>query len=314
MVDHLGHRRPHPLVGLARAGLAALAVAGVIAGCGAGPSGGDTASGALQVVTTTTVFADMVRNVGGDLVDATSLVPRNGDVHTFAPKPADIQHVAQARLLVMNGLGLDDWLEKTIANAASDRTPLVKLAIDLPGVGLLPGENPATQNPHLWMDVKDGELYVDRIAAALKSVDAVHATQYDNQAAAYKLRLDALDASVRSRIATIPEANRKVVMFHDAFAYYARAYGIDIVGVAVQAPGQDPSAGYTAQLIKAINDAGVKAIFSESQFPTRLVDQLAAETGATVVSDLYDDALSDTVSSYVALIDWDTDQLVKALR
>jgi ABC-type Zn uptake system ZnuABC Zn-binding protein ZnuA len=103
-------------------------------------------------------------------------------------------------------------------------------------------------------------------------------------------------------------------MFHDAFPYFAQAYGITIVGVAVAAPGQDPSAGYTADLIDAIKAAHVKAIFSESQFPTKLVDQLASETGAKVVANLYDDALGDPpVTSYEALIDWDVDQLVKAL-
>jgi ABC-type Zn uptake system ZnuABC Zn-binding protein ZnuA len=257
----------------------------------------------------------MVKNVGGDLVNVTSLVPKSGDVHTFEPKPNDVKEVAQARLLVMNGLGLDDWLEKTITNASASGTPLIKLGVDLPGVQLLPGEEPGTQNPHLWMDVKYAELYVDRIAAALKSVDAANAARYDSQAAAYKQRLDALDAQVRAKIATIPEANRKLVTFHDAFPYYAREYGITIVGVAVEAPGQDPSAAETAALIDAIRKAGVKAIFSENQFPTKLVDQLAAETGTTVVADLYDDALGDPpVTSYEAVITWDTDQLVKALK
>src|SRR5207245_4658185 len=142
-----------------------------------------------------------------------------------------------------------------------------------------------------------------------------HAAHYRTQAAAYKQRLEMLDASVRSSIATIPEANRKLVVFHDAFPYYAREYGITIVGVAVEAPGQDPSAGYTATLIQAIRASGAKAIFSENQFPTKLVDQLASETGTTVVADLYDDALGDPpVTSYEAVITWDTDQLVKALK
>ena len=180
---------------------------------------------------------------------------------------------------------------------------------------LLPGEDPGTENPHLWMDVRYAELYVDRIASSLASLDAAHAADYASQAAAYKARLDTLDASVRAKIATIPEANRKLVVFHDAFPYYAREYGITIVGVAVEAPGQDPSAGYTADLIRAIRAAGVKAIFSESQFPTKLVDQLAAETGAKVVADLYDDALGDPpITSYEAVIGWDTDQLVAALK
>jgi ABC-type Zn uptake system ZnuABC Zn-binding protein ZnuA len=261
------------------------------------------------------VFDDMIRQVGGPNVAVTSLVPKGGDVHTFEPKPADVQTVASAKVLIMNGLGLDDWLEKTITNAATAGTPVVKLGVDLPGVTLLPGETPGTENPHLWMDVKYGEVYVDRIAAALKQADPADAAGFDSRAATYKTRLDALDASVRTRIATIPEANRKLVTFHDAFPYFAREYGITIVGVAVEAPGQDPSAAYTAQLIDAIKASGVKAIFSESQFPAKLVDQLAAETGTKVVADLYDDSVGDPpVDSYEAVINWDVDQLVTALH
>lgn len=289
---------------------ATMSMAACQAAASPAPSGGP-----VIVATTTTVFADMIANVGGSLVSVTSIVPKNGDVHTFEPKPADVRTVAGARLLVMNGLGLDDWLEKTVTNAAASGTPLLKLGEGLPGVELLPGEDPGTQNPHLWMDVRYAELYVDRIADALAGVDPAHADTYRSQAAGYKTTLDALDARVRAKIATIPPANRKLVVFHDAFPYFAREYGITIVGVAVEAPGQDPSAGYTAQLIQAIKAAGVKAIFSESQFPTKLVDQLAAETGAKVVANLYDDALGDPpVASYEALIDWDVDQLVAALR
>ena len=179
---------------------------------------------------------------------------------------------------------------------------------------LLPGETAVTENPHLWLDARYAELYVDRIATGLRAADPAHASAYDANAAAYKLRLDALDAWVRAQIQTIPEANRKLVTFHDAFPYYAREYGITIVGVAVGSPGQDPSAGYTAQLIAQIKAAGVKAIFSEAQFPARLVDQLASETGCTVVANLYDDALGDPpVTSYEEVIRWDTQQLVGAL-
>jgi ABC-type Zn uptake system ZnuABC Zn-binding protein ZnuA len=215
----------------------------------------------------------------------------------------------------MNGLGLDDWLQKTIENASATGTPLVKLAVDLPGVSLLPGEGPGSQNPHLWMDVRYAQAYADRIAAALGEVDPVHALDYTKRAAAYRQRLDGLDAWIREQVAAVPVAARRIVTFHDAFPYFAHAYGIDIVGVAVEAPGQDPSAGYTARLIEAIRGAGVRVIFSERQFPTRLVDQLAAETGTTVVADLYVDGLGDPpVTSYEALMRWDVEALVRALR
>ena len=273
------------------------------------------ASTGIRVVTTTTVFADMVKSVGGDLVSVTSLVPKNGDVHTFEPKPADIRAVAQADVLVMNGLGLDDWLEKTIANASREGAPLVKLAVDLPGVALLSGDEAGTQNPHLWLDVKYAELYVDRIVAALQGVDGVHAQQYERQGAAYRKRLEELDRWVRDQVAAIPQPDRKIVTFHDAFPYYAREYGITVVGVAVPAPGQDPSAGDTAALVEAIKAAGVKAIFSEAQFPAKLVEQLAAETNARVVADLYDDSVGDPpLATYEGVVRWDTQQLVDALK
>ena len=291
-----------------------LAVVAIAAGCTTSAGAGDS-TGKIQVVTTTTVLADIVSNVGGDLVSATSLVPKNADVHTFEPKPSDVRTVASAKLLLMNGLGLDDWLTKMIGNAAAEGTPLVRLGVNLPDVQLLSGETAATENPHLWMDVKYAELYVDRIATALKEVDPAHASTYTANAAAYEQRLETLDAWVRAQIETIPVANRKLVTFHDAFPYYAREYGITIVGVAVGSPGQDPSAGYTAQLISQIEASGVKAIFSEAQFPAKLVDQLASEAGCTVVANLYDDALGDPpITSYEELIRWDTDQLVTALR
>jgi ABC-type Zn uptake system ZnuABC Zn-binding protein ZnuA len=289
----------------------------LLAACGAGPGGSSVPSGhgRLTVVATTTVFADLVANVGGDLVEVSSLVPSNGDVHTFSPRPSDVRAVATARLLVMNGLGLDDWLQKTIENASAAGTPLMKLAVDLPGVSLLPGETPETQNPHLWLDVAYAQLYVDRIAAALAQVDPGRAADYAQRGAAYRARLDDLDDWVREQVASVPPAARRIVTVHDAFPYFAHAYGITIVGVAVEAPGQDPSAGYTARLIEAIRSADVRVIFSERQFPTRLVEQLAAETGITVVADLYDDALGDPpVTSYEAVMRWNVDAVVGALR
>ncbi len=284
----------------------------LLSACGPAPA---PTGGALAVVTTTTVLADMVSNVGGDLVSVTSLVPRNGDVHTFEPRPSDMGSVARARLLFMNGLGLDDWMTKTLGNAAQPGTPLVRLAEDFPGVTLLPGEDTSSANPHLWMDVAYARTYADRIAAALESVDPDHAATYRARNAAYQARLAALDAWVRDQIASVPAANRRIVTFHDAFPYYARAYGLTVVGVAVPAPGQEPSAKYTAQLVDAIRSSNVKAIFSEAQFPARLVDQLASETGAHVVANLYDGSLGDPpVTSYEALIRWDTQQIVEALR
>jgi ABC-type Zn uptake system ZnuABC Zn-binding protein ZnuA len=294
-----------------RLAFAAAAVLVMATACAAPTGSGQT--GRTPVIASTTVFADMVAQVGGDLVTVDSLVPANGDVHTFSPRPSDIQKLASAKLVVMNGLGLDDWLKDTITSVSS-HAPIVELGPTLPGVDYLQGED-GPANPHLWMNVAYAQGYVDRIAAGLKQADPANAAAYDRQAAAYRQRLDDLDAWVRQQIGTIPAENRRFVSFHDAFPYYARAYGLEIVGVAVEAPGQDPSAAYTAQLIDAIRAAHVKAIFSEAQFPARLAQQLAQETGASVVAELFDDSLGDPpVTTYEAVIRWDTEQFVKALQ
>jgi zinc/manganese transport system substrate-binding protein len=244
-----------------------------------------------------------------------SLVPANADVHTFSPRPSDIRTLAEARLVVMNGLGLDDWLRRMI-DAVATGAPVVVLGENLPGVDYQTGEEDGgPPNPHVWMNVAYGELYVDRIAQALEQADPSHADAYRAQAATYRRTLAALDAQIASDLAAIPAANRRVVAFHDAFLYYAARYGLEIVGVAVAAPGQDPGAGYTAQLISAIRAAHVKAIFAEAQFPPKLVQQLAAETGTAVVATLYDDAVGDPpADSYVGVLRWDTDEFLRALR
>ncbi len=287
-------------------------LAAFVAACSGSASASPTAS-KLAVVASTTVFADMVANVGGDDVTVASLVPKNGDVHTYAPTPNDARAIAEAKVVFMNGLGLDDWLDKTVSVAGTS-VAVVKLGQNLPGAEYVAGEDGQPANPHLWMDVSYAKAYVTRIEDGLVAADPSHAGAYHANAAAYEQRLDALDAYVRTQIASIPQENRRFVSFHDAFPYFARRYGLTIVGVAVEAPGQDPSAGYTAQLIQAIKQAHVKAIFAEAQFPPKLVDQLSEETGASVVADLHDDALGDPpVTSYEAVIKWDTDQFVKAL-
>jgi ABC-type Zn uptake system ZnuABC Zn-binding protein ZnuA len=286
----------------------------LVAACGPADDGSRDPEVPIRVVTTSTVFADLIRHAGGDRVEVTSLVPPGADVHTYQATPEDLRAASVAELVVMNGLGLDDWLEETLRVAASD-APVLRLAEDLDGVDLLPGESPDTQNPHLWMDVSYARLYVGRIAATLERADPGHAAEIEASSGAYAADLTALDAWVRSEMASIPEVNRRAVIFHDALPYFARAYGLVVVGVAVEAPGQDPSAGEIAELVDAIRANGVKAIFSEAQFPTALVDQLARETGARVVADIYDDALGDDpVTSYAAMIRWDVEQFVEALR
>lgn len=289
-----------------------LAVLLALAACT--PSADPTAGAAVQVVATTTVLADLVSEVGGDRVSVRSLVPPGGEPHTFDPRPSDVTAFVDADLVVMNGLGLDDWVVELVGEAGSD-APVVRLGEDLPGAEYLADEEEDGVNPHLWLNVAYAMGYVDRIAEALAEVDPEGVEGYERGASEYRAELEELDAFARDQLATIPEERRRVVAFHEAFPYFAAAYGLEVVGVVVDAPGQDPSAGEVAALIDAIRESDVAAILSEDQFPTDLVDQIAAETGVTVVADLYSDSLGDPPGdTYVGMIRYDVERLVEALR
>lgn len=298
--------------------LAALAViAATVLGCtGAGratggPTPGPANSGALRVVATTTILADFVRSVGGDRVTVTSLVPPGGEVHTFDPSPGDIARVGEAQLVVANGLGLDEWLTRLAVDSGT-RAAVVHLADAVPTDRYIVEDG--STNPHLWLDPADAALYGTTIAAALARADPANAEAFAANARALAARLDALGAWARQRVATLPPDRRAIVSFHDALPYFARAFGFRIAGVIVSAPGQDPSAGEVAKLIDAIKASNVKVIVSEVQFSDKLARTIAAETGATVVSDLYTDTLGDPpVDTYEGLIHYDVDRLVTAL-
>ena len=152
-------------------------------------------------------------------------------------------------------------------------------------------EAPGGVDPHIWLDPKGAALYVQKIAARVSADRPDLAARIDAERDKGLSAIAALDRELSASFAAIPVERRRFVPFHDAFGYFARAYGIAVVGVAIQAPGQEPSAKEIAALIDAIRAAGVTAIFGESQFPTRVAERIAAESGATVVASLFSDAL-----------------------
>lgn len=274
----------------------------------------------IRVVATTTVLADLVANVGGDRVTVSSVVPKGGEVHTFDPSPQDVVGLTEADLIVSNGLGLDEWLTDLAADAGAD-APIVELGEDL-GIDYLAGDEHGDEadtdhgavNPHLWLDVANARLYVAKLADALAAADPDGTADYRANAQAYDAELADLDAWIDDEIGTIAPADRALVSFHEAFPYLARAYGLEIVGVVVDAPGQDPSAGEIAALVAAIRTAGVKAVFGEAQFSDKLVRTIADETGATVETNLYNDSLGDPpADSYLGMMRWNVERIVAAL-
>lgn len=297
--------------------VASLVLALLAAACGpSGPAASGPTPGpdALRVVTTTTILADLVREVGGERVDVVSLVPKGGEVHTFDPTPADVQRVTRAQVIFANGLGLDDWLA-ALAEDAGASAEVVRAGEDLPGVAYLAGGHEGeAANPHVWLNAAYASRYVDRIEAALAQADPADAAANGAAADAFRARLATLDAEIRDLVGALPEPSRVVVSFHDAFPYFAAAYGLTIVGTIVDAPGQDPSAGEIGDLVAVIRSSGATAIFAEAQFNPELAETIAGETGAVVVTDLYTDSVGDPpADTYEGMMRSNASRVVEAL-
>jgi ABC-type Zn uptake system ZnuABC Zn-binding protein ZnuA len=236
-------------------------------------------------------------------------------VHTFDPSPSDVRRLAEADAVFLNGLGLDDWLATLVADAGTT-APVVRLGENLPGVTYLDGGEGAgaSVNPHLWLDPSYAAKYAERIGETLATADPANATAYRAQAATYGKTLTDLDADLRTRMDTIPAANRTVISFHDAFPYFAAAYGLTIDGTIVDAPGQDPSAAQVATLVGVVREKGVKAILAEAQFNEALAQTIADETGARVVSSLYTDSVGDAPQdTYVGMMRSNVDRVLEVL-
>jgi len=297
---------------------ATLASLVLVVGCNgsaASPSPRESTGAAADytVIATTSVFADLAQLALGNNVAIETIIPAGVDVHTFEPSPADAQKLAGADLIVMNGLGLDEWALSLLEAAGKSEEDVLELAegIDESNAWVyLEGEEhdaAATDvhehggsDPHIWLDPKGAAIYVDRIAARVAAELPERVMEIESARDAGLAEIAALDEELRVGFAAVDASARKIVTFHDAFGYFARAYEIEIVGVAVEAPGQEPSAKEIAALIDAIKAAGVTSVFSEAQFPSKVLNQVAAETGATVLENLYSDALGDApANSYL---------------
>jgi zinc/manganese transport system substrate-binding protein/manganese/iron transport system substrate-binding protein len=292
--------------------------AGVTAAGCAATRGADTA-GMVSVVATTTQVADFVRSVGGEKVAVTQVLKPNVDPHDFEASPADIVAIGRADLLVKNGVGLEKWLEQTVT-AAGYSGPVVDAST---GVSIRPGDaqEPAG-DPHIWQDPRNAKIMVANIADGLAAADAADAGYFRERAAAYQSKLDALDAQIAAKIATIPAGQRKLVTNHDAFGYYIARYGLEFVGSVI--PSFDTSAELSGRqiqdLVAKIKATGVKAIFSESSLPPKTAQTIAAEAGIRVEAgedSLYADTLGPAGSAgatYLEAMTHNTDVIVAALR
>lgn len=266
----------------------------------------------LAVVTTLTVLADLIGQVGGDKVQVKALVPPGGEVHTYQPTPDDIKSVAMASIVFYNGAHLEEWIDETIRSAGKSNLPIVVLSDGLPFIKE-PGDEP---NPHLWLDVANAKAYVEKVRDRLSKVDGINAGYYTDRAKSYLAQLDELDKWIQAEVETIPKARRKLVTFHDAFPYFAERYGLSLQGVLVASPGKEPSARDLTTLARRIKQERVPAVFAEAQFNPKAMEVLASDTGVRVITNLYNDSLSTgpEANSYIALMRHNVTQIVNALK
>ncbi len=264
----------------------------------------------LNVVASFSILGDFVRNVGGDRVDVTTLVGPDGDVHVYTPAPADAKKIADAKLLVINGLGLEGWLPRLL-QASGSKAPIVTATR-----GIAPLKLGAAADPHAWQSVANAEIYVANIRDALEAADPAGAAVYRADAQAYLAKLDALDREVRAAIEKIPPNRRRAISTHDAFGYFAAAYGIEFISPQGVSTESEPSARDVAGVISQIRKEKIPAVFLENISDPRLISRIAEETGARVGGTLYSDSLTGEkgdAPTYIELVRHNIKALTSAL-
>ena len=276
----------------------------------------------LRVVATTSIVADVVQNVGGDLIDLTVLMPPGADPHSFEPTPRDVAAVADAHVLFINGVGLEEFLEPLLESAGEGVTAIpVSYGIEL----LQLGEDAEAEHhrhggadPHTWFDPNNVMVWTGNIAHVLSTLDPGSAEMYEANAEAYAAELERLDGWIREQLAQVPEKNRRLVTDHASFGYFAQRYGFEQVGSVF--PGYstlaEPSAQELAELEEAIGEFKVQAIFVGLTVNPDLAQHVADDTGTRLVF-LYTGSLSEAggpADDYLALMRYNVSAVVEALR
>jgi zinc/manganese transport system substrate-binding protein len=264
----------------------------------------------LSVVASFSILGDFVRNVGGDRVSVTTLVGPNGDVHVYTPAPADAAKIANAKLLVINGLGLEGWLPRLVQSSGSKA--VIVTATD----GVTPLRVDQAADPHAWQSVADAKIYVANIRDALTAADPADAEAFRSDAAEYLAKLDALDREVQSAVAQIAPSRRKVISTHGAFGYFAAAYGIEFIAPVGVSTESEASARDIAGIITQIRNQKIPAVFLENISDVRLIRRISAETGAKIGGTLFSDSLSDEkgdAPTYIELVRHNIKALTSAL-
>jgi zinc/manganese transport system substrate-binding protein len=281
-----------------------LAVAAAMLVLAAGPAG---AQDKLKVVATFSILGDFVRQVGGDRLELTVLVGSNSDAHVYSPSPGDAKKIADAKLVITNGMGFEGWMSRLV-KASGSKAPLIVATKGIKPrktAGHGHGHDHGDADPHAWQSVANAKTYVGNIRDGLVAADPNGRAAYEANAAAYLAKLDALEREVRDAVQRIPADRRKVISTHDAFGYFKEAYGIDFVAPQGVSTETEASARDVAKIITQIKRQKIPAVFMENISDPRLIKRISDETGARIGGTLYSDALTDEkgpASTYIDMI------------
>jgi zinc/manganese transport system substrate-binding protein len=268
----------------------------------------------VPIVASFSILGDLVHQIGGDRVSVDTLVGPEEDAHVFDPAPRDAARLAAAKLVVINGLGFEGWIDRLIK--ASGGVPrLVIASVGVSSHRALIDRREMT-DPHAWQDVSNVRIYARNIADALISIDPEGGNVYRANLTRFDADLAALDNEIHSAISAIPPERRKIVTTHDAFGYFALAYGVEMIapqGVSTEA---EASAKDVARIIRQVKSEKIPAVFLENISDPRLAARIAAESGARIGGKLYSDALSKknaSAGTYIAMMKANIRELTKAL-
>ncbi|WP_244490810.1 metal ABC transporter solute-binding protein, Zn/Mn family [Aureimonas frigidaquae] len=280
----------------------------------------------LRVVASFSIIGDFAAKVGGDRIALTTLVGPNGDAHAYEPRPTDARALAEADVVLTNGLELEGFMDRLIT-ASGSRAPIVPLTqgidtLEEPGGGhyhFVNGEaifHVGALNAHAWQSVPNAQRYIANTRDAFCAADAQGCPIYTANAASYRDALDALDRDIRAAVSALPPGRRTVVVGHSAFGYFEQAYGVTFLSPQGVSTASEASAADLAGLIEAMRKADAKAIFAENISDPRLVSQIAAEVGTQLSGTLYSDALSEPdgpAPDYIAMMRHNLNALSAAL-
>ncbi|MBV9260941.1 MAG: metal ABC transporter substrate-binding protein [Pseudolabrys sp.] len=258
----------------------------------------------IKTVATFSILGDLVKNVGGNRVDVEILVGPNSDSHVYAPTPADAKKVGAAKIVFVNGLGLEGWMTRLV-NSAGSKAATVTATTGVKPLKMEDEHKPGHMmtDPHAWQSVANAKIYVGNIRDGLIAADPGGKSIYEANAAAYLAKLDALEGEVKSAIGKIPQERRRIITTHDAFGYFGAAYGMEFISPEGVSTESEASAKDVAKIIEQIKKQKVPAVFMENISDPRLMEQVARESGARIGGTLYSDALSDPKGPAATYVD-----------